>query len=164
MVLKRPSELEMSGRDNRFNGWEVNSNDLYFSRIDINDFIFWRSYNTMPVTFAENSQVECKKHFIFDEIPETNTDLKMDGWKQVLLLLDSGRVLYVFPDWPLNLANKLANLMGLLVSNQKPRTWESLPRQAMFAWKFKESTPPMTTPQEKRPYKGIQGQWWLVNP
>ena len=72
MVLNRPSELEMSGRDNRFNGREVNSNHLCFSRIDIKDFIMWRSYNTLPVTFAENSQVECKKHFIFDEIPETN--------------------------------------------------------------------------------------------
>ena len=70
---KRLSELEMSGRDNRFNGWEANSNDLYFSRIDIKDFIIWRTYNFLTVTFAENTQVECKKHFISDEI----TSLKL---------------------------------------------------------------------------------------
>ena len=73
MVLNRPSELEMSGRDNRFNFREVNLNDLCFSRIDIKDFIIWRSYSFLTVTFTENTQVECKKHFISDEI----TSLKL---------------------------------------------------------------------------------------
>lgn len=80
----------------------------------------------------------------------------MDGWKQVLLLLDSGRVLYVFPDWPLKLANKLANLMGLLVSNQKPGIWESLSRQAMFAWKFKEPTLQWQPPKKKGLTRGFR--------